>query len=85
MSERPSLPSHSVPQNLLSFAGEQLQEGWAHVSCCLSVMNDLGQFLSAFHANSIRALSAIPLPENNAPGKFLGTAAAALTVCRQSG
>jgi hypothetical protein len=39
MSERPSLPSHSVPQNLLSFAGEQLQEGWAHVSCGLSVMN----------------------------------------------
>ena len=51
MSERPSLPSHSLPQNLLSFAGEQLQEGWAHVSCCLSVMNDLDQFLSAFHAN----------------------------------
>jgi hypothetical protein len=53
MSERPSLPSHNVLQNLLSFAGEQLQEGWAHVSCCLSAMNDLTQFPSAFHANRV--------------------------------
>jgi hypothetical protein len=51
MSGRPSLPSHRVLQNLLSFAGEQLHEGWPHFSCCLSDMNDLGQFPSAFRAN----------------------------------
>jgi two-component system response regulator CpxR len=51
MSARPALPSHRAPQNLLSLAGGQLQEGWAHFSGCFSA-------IGFFAMNGLRQLPA---------------------------
>jgi hypothetical protein len=60
MSTRPSLPSQSVLQYLLSFTGAQMHDGCAHVSVFSSAIDSLPSFPSAFVANCTQSRAVSP-------------------------